>query len=1473
MPEDINIPAVPDFRDLHDYDTARKDVYAGVLNGLQTRYPIENDKYRLEIRDLRYDGPETYSLTDQKKAILGRRTLARPVKGTWTLVNKGTGQVADTYKSTIAAVPTLTQRGTYIINGNEYTLANQMRLKSGVYTRKKDNGEYEAHVNVLKGGPGFRVFMEPETGVYRMQVGQAKLKLYPVLRAMGVPDADLQKQWGAELFNANVNASDGTNTLHKVWDRLADARAKKETGENVEKDFKALFGKLEMDPAVMKRTLGLDHKNIQPETLLRITQKLLNISQGNETTDDRDSLAYQETWGADDLINDRITKDAGRLGSRLLWRATLRGNLSGLPSAALNPQLESLFYKSGLAQALEEINPLDNMDLNARVTRLGEGGMGSGEGIPEDARMVHPSQFLFIDGIRSPESNNVGVDQRFAINVYKGRDRQPYTAVKNVKSGKLEHVTPATVIDSTVAFPGELSKAAAEGRTYVRAMRRNRLSYVPINEVQYEAPSAQTMFSQTANLVPLTGSIKANRMLMAGKHTMSALPLKDAEAPLVQTADESGNSYYDTIAKHMGVVRSDVDGQVVNIDANYVTVKDVNGQLHQKELYDRFPLNRKTFLTNTPTVKPGDIVHAGQLLAKSNFTDNKGTVAIGKNLNVAYMPYKGYTYEDGIVISDSASKKLASEHMYTESIDGSEFKTIGRSKFLGVFPSKFTRQQVANIDERGVIKPGTTVNKDDPLILAVGEHTSKGAGMLHSSGGAWQDNSVLWSHDDPGVVTDVWQDKDGVKVAVQAYSPAREGDKMAGRHGNKGVISKVVPDNEMPQDATGQPLDVILNPQGIITRLNPAQLLEAVLGKIAAKRGKPYVLPAFTGFDNTEFVLNEMKTHGVSDKETVTDPAMNRKIPGVLVGKLYMMRLHHIAEDKLSGRGLGAYTAEGIPASGGSDRPKRIGLGEMQALISHGASRNIEEIKIIKGQKNDEYWHNLTLGMTPASPEVPAAYKRFMSLLRGAGINVQKKGEQLHLMAMTDKDVDSMSSGEITEPSTVRWMTDYGRGLKGEKSLDPVEGGLFDRGITGGHGGNRYSHITLAEPMPQPAMEKVVKSLLGLTQTEFENVLSGKGELQGMGTGGRAIQTALERIQLGPEIERQKEIIRSASGGSVRNSAIKKLKYLQAMVKNEINPKDLCVTKVPVIPPIFRPITANTKFEMVSGSNLLYMDLMHANKNHKTLSSLAEGAPVGESRLNLYKAFKAVVGLGDPIKPERVQQNIKGLLHEVFGSNPKFGVFQRKLLGTTVDMSARAVITPNPELNMDQIGMPEDKAWQLYDRFVTRRLIRQMGGRPDARAAAIKMVMDRTPQAKEMLLKEMASRPLLATRAPALHRFNIMAFYPILTTSKSLQLSPPVCSGYNADFDGDQMNFHVVVSDKAIDEVNRKLLPSRNVKGLTDFKPMYSPKIEYLQGLYQASTRKSGKRMVPVYAKASDVLSAFKRGELNADDAVSIKED
>lgn len=1453
-------------RAFDDVGALRSRLYDRVRQSHSDLYPIENAQYRLELGDVDYDQDEPTGLARQKKAIIGGTTLHRSLSGTWRLVNKATNQVVDERRGRVAMVPHVSDRGTFIYRGNEYTLANQMRLKPGVFTRKKETGELESHFNIMPGsGPSFRVFMDPESGVFHARIGQSKIPLYTILRSLGVTNEQMVEAWGRDLFASN-SLQDNVKHLDRAYEKLTNRRAALGDGERVPGDvidkpqeIRAVFEKMKLDPDVTENTLGQRYTNVTPEVVLRATRRLIGISQGAEDTDDRDNIAFQTIMGPEDLFAERVQRDAGRTARDLLWRSTFRRSLDPVINTdRRTKQLQAVLLDSGLGQALEEVNPTDILDQLQRVSRMGAGGIPSTDAIPEESRAVQPSYLGFLDPIRTSESEKAGVDNRMAYQTVKGDDGQLYTPMLD-RQGQRQMVSSLEAARSIIAFPGEVAKAQSEERP-ARAMVRGRLKFVEPERVDYEVPSHEDMMSSPAHLVPFLSAIKGHRMLMTSKMITQALAMQKPEAPLVQTAriiegDDPHDSFESWFGSKMGVVRSDVMGTVQKVNKDAITVRTPKG-VTRYELYDNFPFNRKSFLHSMPLVQPGQVVKPGQLLAKSNFTDDQGSLALGKNLRVGYVPYRGMTFEDAIVISESASKKLMSEHMYQHDVDIDPGERISKRSFLAKFPALYPRTIVENFDDNGAIKPGTVVQKGDPLVLSITKRPRKGQGVLHRMAkDQWTNTTRAWEHDVEGMVTDVHRGPRTVNVVVKSYHPMGIGDKISNRQAAKGVVSTIVPDDRMPQDSEGRPLEILIHPYGVISRTNPSLLLEAALGKVAAKTGQPYKVPGFSDDNMLEFVEHELKKHGLTDTETIYDPERGANVKDVFVGNQFFMKLHHTAESKLGGRGdTAGYTADMIPGKAKGEASKRIGQMETTSLLSHGATAVLRDAKLIRGQRNDDFWRAFRMGYPPPTPDVPFVYRKFLDDMKAAGINVKKSGNYVHIMALTDKDIDQLSRGSVEKPETLNFDT-----------MDPIPGGLFDLAKTGGHAGRGWSHIALSEPIPSPVFEDPIRRLLGLTVKQYRDVLAGKRDIGGL-KGGAGIQMALRRIDVDKETETQKQIIRSGLK-SKRDDAVKRLRTLTMFQKTGIKPHELVLTKVPVLPPQYRPIVKQATRTAVADPNYLYKELMLANNNLRDLTDELGREAVGDERLALYDTFKSLTGLGDPIQPRLQERRVRGILAHSLGlkASPKHSAFQRKVIGTSTDLVGRAVITPNPSLDMDHVGLPEEKAWVLYRPFVVRNLIRR--GVPATQAA--RMTAECDPRARDVLMSEMERRPVIINRAPTLHRYGIMAAYPVLTKGGTLQVSPITCSGYGADFDGDCEQFHVPVSDEAVEEACTKLLPSRNLTSVRDFDVHYVPAQEFLDGLYRA-TGKPSRGAARTFRNARDVERAYHRGEINADDRVKV---
>jgi len=1440
-----------------DVDATRKAIYDSVFEAASKMEPTKNQKHTLRLTGVQWQDPDKFTIRQRKEALLRGETLGRRLKGTWELLDNATNQVIDRREQTVLRVPHLTGGGTFVHNGSDYALGNQQRLRSGIFARVKDNGEYESHVNVLEGGPSHKIQLNPEKGVFYVNIGQANIPLLPLLQTLGASEKDLRAAWGDDLYARNYQKADGTAMAKIVAKFLKKPPV---DGTSTADALRQTFENMRLDPEVTKRTLGQPYDRLGKDALVAATAKLLRVHRKEEEPDDRDHLAYQTFLGPEDLFAERLRKDRAGVRRNMLFKISGKGSLRAMGSSPLQDQIDSAIMSSGLGQALEEINPAEILDKNTKISRMGEGGIPSYDAVPDEARAVQPSHFGFMDPLRTPESFKAGVDVFLSGNVRKGRDGKLYGRFVDARTGKPAWKTPQEVADAVVTFPG------ADKLPYKRipAMKNGRMGWATREEVGLVLPTMEHAFSPIDNLIPLKSQLKGQRASMASRMTTQALPLVGAEAPLVQSGlpgSKGERSYEEEYAKHMGAVVADRGGKVLAVTPDAMTVKYDDGKVDTIELYNNFPYNRKTGITQTPTVKPGQRFEAKQPIARSNFTDDKGAAALGLNARVAYMPWGGQNFEDAIVISEGMAKRMTSEHMYQNGLEVNDRTKVGRKEFISLFPSKYDKATLAKLDDKGLIKPGTQVHFGDPLILAA-EERSTAQNKIHKKGTpAFNDVSVTWDHHDPGIVTDVVEGKNGPVVLVKSQHPMQVGDKMSGRYGDKGVVSAIIPDDQMPHDKDGKPFEVLLNDLGVISRTNPSQWAEAKLGAIAAKLGKAMKVEDFDPAveDRAAWVEEQMRKHGIPDQEDVTDPVRGTKIPGISTGNRFFMKLHHTAESKGQGRGSGAYASDDTPAKGGETGSKRNSLLNVNALLSHGATDYLQDVGAISGQRNEDYWLQFMQGFSPRKPKVPLVYEKFVNELKGAGINVVREGSQLHVMALTDKDVDHLAGDrEIEVGDTVDFYNE----------LKPVKGGLFDKTKTGGHHGNRWAAIKLAEPMPNPVMEEPIRRVLGLTQKRFEDVIAGREPLnpQTGATGPRAIAEALKTMNVDREIAIARAKIQNGTKAE-RDMAVRKLGYLKSAKKTGVLPGDWVLNRAPVLPPQFRPVNVmgGKNVPLVADANFLYKELFEANKNLRDMSEQV-GDDVGDERLAVYHAFKAVTGLGEPITQKSQEKQVKGILKSVFGSSPKFGTVQRKLIGSTVDNVGRGVVVPNPDLDMDSVGLPEDRAFDVYSRFVVRRLRRS--GMPMAQA--LRHVKDKSPLARKVLVEEMDHRPVVVNRAPVLHRFGIMAFRPKLVKGSVLHVPPLIVKGFGMDFDGDAVQYHVPTSEDARAEALDRMLPSRQLLSPGDFKsPVHVPGQEYVGGLYKATSGRS-KRPVRYFRSAKDVRHAWEHGEVAIDDVIKV---
>lgn len=1490
-----------------DAHTRRDHLREKTVAGLQNLFPLVARDQDLFVENIRVK-PAAYSSNDQKSAILHGRTLAEPVVGDLVLKNKN-GDVIETKKNHILAhLPYFTERHSMIVGGNEYEVPNQLRLKSGVYTRERANGEFEAAFNLSK-GDNFRISMEPETGKLKAEFGTTTIPLRPVLKALGITDSTMKQHWGAELFAANL-AAKGTSeeaALGKLVTRLK--RPKDTVADTIEAKQRFVseyFDSTRMDPEVNKRTLGTGFDRVTGGSLLSASGKLLKVHRGDAEGDDRDSLEFKTVHTIDDFFKERLEKEAKRtVGQKLIWKIN-QGKGKSLkemvPNSPFTRPLNSFLTTSTIAAIPTQYNPMELIDHSGKMTSLGEGGIGSERAIPFDSRKVHSTHYGVLDPVRTPESGHAGIDVRASMGAHRDAAGNLYGTFRNARNGKLEQVAVTRLAQSTVGFSGQETRKGNHD-----ALRGQDVISVKKHEVDYYLDDPTHQFSPSVGLVPFLDGMQGNRAIMGSKFQTQSLPLLDRDVPYVQAqAPRTGESMTREIARltvptsrHHGVIEK-IDGDYIYIRPDfgkhgsvmekmaefddYADMEDIQVPSYLAEHstektaavkskntsddglvrlpYDtNFPLAAKTYLHNTVTAKVGDRVAPGQMLADSNFTRD-GHIALGKNLSVGYLAYYGKNSNDAVVISAGAAKKLTSEHMYKETLRKTADTIQDKAKYATYYGMRFTKAQLDKLDDKGLVRPGVKLEPGDPVLLALEKASpspdAQMLGHLHKSlVKPYRDAAVVWEHHVPGEVIDVVNAARQAVATVRTQEPMKIGDKLANRFGGKGVVSEIIDDHQMVHDANDKPIDVLFTSAGIVSRINPAQVVESALGKVVEKTGKPYVLPQFMDMNNVDFAKAELKKHNIQDKETVYDPVSGRSIPNVFVGRSYIHKLFKSTESNYAARGVSRYDVNLQPTKGGEEGAKGLGKMEINTLLAHNARGVLKDALSIKSEKSDDYWRAMEFGLPAPPPKSPFVVDKFHAMIQGAGINLDKRGTNIALGALTDKHVLAMSAGALTLPELEKSKSF----MVTAKDLKPEKGGLFDPIITGGHSGTRWSHIELPEPLLNPVFEDPARRLLGMTKGQVRDAFATRG--------GLAMKKELNAIDLG-ETERRLLRVTGTARGAKLDDAVKQLKYVRAL--QEAGHKGAgdayVVTKIPVIPPVMRPIlpSQNRGELQISDANYLYRDLALAASGLKAANEVGLPELSASARTHLYDASAAVAGVGDPVSPQLVGRGVKGFISQISGQgSPKQGFLFKKVLKRQQDMSMRGTATPDNTLDMDQIGVPEDMLWVTYDKFIMKGLIGQGFAAPRAK----EMIEERHTAAKQVLDVELRNRPIFVNRAPSLHKHNMVAAYPVAVSGKSLRINPFMEKGQNLDYDGDTMQLHVPVSAKAVAEARELTLSKLLFSDKSRDDLMIFPQHEAIIGSYLATAR-GPKGAARKFKTKADAMAAYKRGEITLETPVAI---
>ncbi|MGI6784636.1 MAG: DNA-directed RNA polymerase subunit beta [Aminivibrio sp.] len=1070
----------------------------GLQELLQEVFPIQNfdGSFSLEFVKYSLDSPSSGEEESRQRDL----TWSRRIMATIRLVNNKTKEMKQE-EIFLGDFPIMTRRGTFIINGTERVVVNQLARSAGVFFTRDEQitGQEVYSAKVIPERGAWLEFILPPGDMMMVNIDNKKkipatllLKIFGAAGHEGVLDllgaAVLEKDIMEEdatgmLAAESVFDPDGAPVVHrnraltkdqlselatigrtkiKVWDAdpaLA-LSLEKDNASTVDDALVELFRKLRpneparvenareyinslfFDPRrydlgrvgryKMNRKLGLDidpaERLLTRDDLVGIFRGVADLKNPEKMDDDIDHLGNRRVRSVGELLQNQIRIGLLRMERIAKERMTTIKDLGGAMAKELinvRPIAASLreFFGSGqLSQFMDQTNPLAEVTHRRRLSALGPGGL-SRERAGFEARDVHYTHYGRVCPIETPEGPNIGLVTSLStyarLNEY-GFLITPRRKVVNGRvTGEIDYLSAD---DEDAVYVGMANTRVDEDGIildeYCFTRYQGNVVSVPREEVNYLDVSPKQVVSVSTALIPFLEHDDANRALMGSNMQRQAVPLIAPEAPLVGTGVEHRS------AKDSGsCVMAVCDGEVEYVDSSRIEIrKGVETHVHSLVKFRRS--NQGTVIHQKPIVKKGDRVEAGQIIADGQASEG-GELALGRNVIVAFMPWEGYNFEDAILLSE----RLVKEDFYS-SIHIEEYEIEARDTKLG--PEEITRDipnvgedMLKNLDEEGIVRVGAEVGAGDILV---GKVTPKGESdqtpeekLLRAIFGEKarevRDTSLKVPHGARGKVVAIKQMTRAdsldtlspgvnkvVKVYVAQLRKITVGDKMAGRHGNKGVVSRILPVEDMPYLPDGTPVDMVLNPLGVPSRMNLGQVLETIMGFVAWNNGWKVATPVFEGAEEEEIfkLLEKLSADKYPD---LTDDGMITLYDGrtgnafdkkVTVGCMYMLKLIHLVDDKIHARSIGPYSLITQQPLGGKAQfgGQRFGEMEVWALEGYGAANILQEMLTVKSDDirgRLKTYERIVKGQNLSKPGIPESFRVLVKELQGLGLDVEVK--------------------------------------------------------------------------------------------------------------------------------------------------------------------------------------------------------------------------------------------------------------------------------------------------------------------------------------------------------------------------------------------------------------------------------------------------------------------------------------------------
>ena len=793
-------------------------------------------------------------------------------------------------------------------------------------------------------------------------------------------------------------------------------------------------------------------KHITIDDIFASINYLNCIAHGVGTTDDIDHLGNRRIRSVGELLQNQFRIGFSRMERVVKERMTLQAQEPDkvTPAALINIRpvmaaIKEFFGSSPLSQFMDQTNPLAELTHKRRLSALGPGGL-SRDRAGFEVRDVHYSHYGRMCPIETPEGPNIGLISYLAtfarINKY-GFIEAPFRRIDKKTGVVLDEVTYMTADVEDNYMVAQANEPLDENGRFVRkkvnARFRDEFMEIEASEADYMDVSPKMVVSVATAMIPFLENDDANRALMGSNMQRQAVPLLKTESPIVGTGME-----YKAAVDSGTVVLAKRAGKVTKVSADLVEITTEDGSVDRYELIKFMRSNQGTCINQRPIVDEGQTVEANEVIADGPATSN-GEISLGKNALIGFMTWEGYNYEDAVLINE----KLVRNDVYT-SIHIEEYELESRDTKLG--PEEITRDipnvgedALANLDEDGIIRVGAEVHSGDILV---GKVTPKGETELTAEerllraifgekAREVRDTSLRVPHGEYGIVVDVEvftrENSDelspGVNKVVRCYIAQKRkisvGDKMAGRHGNKGVVSRILPQEDMPFLDDGTPLDIVLNPLGVPSRMNIGQVLEVHLGFAYRKLGQKIATPVFDGAHESD-IREALKEAGYREdgKSILTDGRTGLKFDNpVTVGVMYFLKLHHLVDDKIHARSTGPYSLVTQQPLGGKAQfgGQRFGEMEVWALEAYGAAYTLQEILTVKSDDvvgRVKTYESIVKGLNVPKPGIPESFKVLIKELQSLALDVKvldKDGEEIDLRQSFDDEINDVGT-VISEP-------------------------------------------------------------------------------------------------------------------------------------------------------------------------------------------------------------------------------------------------------------------------------------------------------------------------------------------------------------------------------------------------------------------------------------------------------------------------